>query len=713
MKNDLIRDAFNTAAPTTDQKARMRAALEAQLPKETNGRGNYQQRQTPTRRFSWIPAVAALFAVVILGGFVLGRISAGNGVMSPAQTTAPQTEYNGLPEFYTSPLYQAIQEWQDYLASHSDDSSESVYYPYNVFGCVNGQMQRDLHALCDKYGLNLQTDDSGGTDSLDYLMEVTGLKSIFRSLPEVDSGIAYGAGAWIYPDGSVMMCLSTTMSDTDTYVYNLYTIPNDSLFSCLLPLGAVEEYTSWDYTTQDGITLLLARKEDDAFLFTAGENNVVYVDISYFRQDGTITALTKQTMEAFAETIDFASLIGIDIPEELSALEAFFASNQYQASREFMDFNYVYPVSLDTAEFEEQMEQSQQELAEKYGLTLPKGISGMAPEKVFETLGIGNPVRTLESVSSEVKAGTCYSDGGFSFGGVTQMTALDSPWRTQIEYTFYSLKKGSFYPWLAENLSEEVTESWEYTTENGVPLILFRSPESACLLAEREDAYVVVCISNPDLEYAPLKGEQAMGEKELIAFAETFDFTFSQEEKTMDPALYMYDFILEKYVNAITEHWDGAKCSEADISLLVQNVDSLDALGYALIDLDGNGNKELIITDGNVIYDLYILLDDGPGHLLSSWERNAYYLCDGNAIQNVGSNSAASSFYTYYYLNGEDLLFSRTVQFAADRDPDNPWFTGTSTDENQWTPITEAEADEILNSLVTVSIPTTPLTEHP
>ena len=83
------------------------------------------------------------------------------------------------------------------------------------------------------------------------------------------------------------------------------------------------------------------------------------------------------------------------------------------------------------------------------------------------------------------------------------------------------------------------------------------------------------------------------------------------------------------------------------VALIGPNGAGKSTLGYALMDLDGNGNKELIITDGNVIYDLYILLDDGPGHLLSSWERNAYYLCDGNAIQNVGSNSAASSLSRY------------------------------------------------------------------
>ena len=42
MRNDLIREAFRTATPTPDQKERMRSALEAQLPKETNNLGKYQ-----------------------------------------------------------------------------------------------------------------------------------------------------------------------------------------------------------------------------------------------------------------------------------------------------------------------------------------------------------------------------------------------------------------------------------------------------------------------------------------------------------------------------------------------------------------------------------------------------------------------------------------------------------------------------------------------
>ena len=55
MKNDLIRDAFNTAAPTTDQKARMRAALEAQLPKETNGRGGKPRPGASAGFLLWRP----------------------------------------------------------------------------------------------------------------------------------------------------------------------------------------------------------------------------------------------------------------------------------------------------------------------------------------------------------------------------------------------------------------------------------------------------------------------------------------------------------------------------------------------------------------------------------------------------------------------------------------------------------------------------------
>ena len=65
MKSQVICDALNTVNPTPAQRARMRAALEAQLPAEKpHRRGAHQQKASSQRWWTIIPAAAALFAVV-------------------------------------------------------------------------------------------------------------------------------------------------------------------------------------------------------------------------------------------------------------------------------------------------------------------------------------------------------------------------------------------------------------------------------------------------------------------------------------------------------------------------------------------------------------------------------------------------------------------------------------------------------------------------
>ena len=61
MKSQMICDALNTVNPTPAQRARMRAALEAQLPAEKpHRRGAHQQKASSQRWWTIIPAAAAL-----------------------------------------------------------------------------------------------------------------------------------------------------------------------------------------------------------------------------------------------------------------------------------------------------------------------------------------------------------------------------------------------------------------------------------------------------------------------------------------------------------------------------------------------------------------------------------------------------------------------------------------------------------------------------
>lgn len=164
----------------------------------------------------------------------------------------------------------------------------------------------------------------------------------------------------------------------------------------------------------------------------------------------------------------------------------------------------------------------------------------------------------------------------------------------------------------------------------------------------------------------------------------------------------LYRPILEKYVTAIRNHSDPGQCSAADISMLTGYVESLDALGWYCTDLDGNGAAELLVSDGNVIYDLYTLEKGEVVHLASGYERISYQLCENGTIKNYGASSAAESSYTMYRLVGSSLVEEQVVTFDAAQDQENPWFIGFDR-----TPASEAEAQAVIDSYKEIEIPIT------
>ena len=69
-----------------------------------------------------------------------------------------------------------------------------------------------------------------------------------------------------------------------------------------------------------------------------------------------------------------------------------------------------------------------------------------------------------------------------------------------------------------------------------------------------------------------------------------------------------------------------------------------DNLGYYLTDIDGDGIEELMIgaTGENaytgMFYDLYTIVNDQRALVVSSGERDRYYLCvDGTVDKSTGS----------------------------------------------------------------------------
>lgn len=140
-----------------------------------------------------------------------------------------------------------------------------------------------------------------------------------------------------------------------------------------------------------------------------------------------------------------------------------------------------------------------------------------------------------------------------------------------------------------------------------------------------------------------------------------------------------YQPLIKLYQTALNEGWQPSTCQENGLSLMVaHHGEYYDEVGYATMDLDGNGIDELIITDGRNIYDLFTIIQDettGPLHLASAMERLEYFLTTDGLIYCMGSGGASVSYHTLYSMDERELVLLEGFMFDAYTDPQTPsWF---------------------------------------
>lgn len=147
-----------------------------------------------------------------------------------------------------------------------------------------------------------------------------------------------------------------------------------------------------------------------------------------------------------------------------------------------------------------------------------------------------------------------------------------------------------------------------------------------------------------------------------------------------------YASVLETYRKALEEG-----LLEEDMSLLCAveaGEHPLQAVGYAIVDVSGEGVEELIIaglspdSDG-VIYDLYTMEDGAVIHLCSSTEGSRYYLSllldTGTACELIHVASSGAGHTEWYSLcfGGEQprvMTVNQAIRY--DMDVENPWLMG-------------------------------------
>lgn len=417
-----------------------------------------------------------------------------------------------------------------------------------------------------------------------------------------------------------------------------------------------------------------------------------------------------------------------NVPTAPLTLESLQSSANYKASMEIKDYVQSYNATGDVDETlseayraygcrNTEMAQKVDEICTKYGLNkVGDGISPDTTEEMFTALDVRSMVRDSGNGDVTTSNPSYSADGNFEFWGATTVSGVDYP----IEYRVYRAMKQTLSTayWEIENTSDY---QWSnYVTTAGTDVLIAVGQNNSLVLTDTGDSVVVIVVMNATT------GDTQTGKATLEAFANTFDLSLAPrtrnapvettaptESGTAIPEAYQP--VIAKYVTALTEHWGGEACSNADISLLVSYATSPSELGYALLDLDNDGTDELIIANDaerQVIYDLYSLVDGKLVHVFTGWDRNSYELREGYRILNIGSNGAASADYVYCHLSNGQLVTDSLIRFDAATDPDHPWFRGTG--ENDLAPITDENwsEDEIYSAAASLPIAITPFADN-
>lgn len=409
-----------------------------------------------------------------------------------------------------------------------------------------------------------------------------------------------------------------------------------------------------------------------------------------------------------------------NVPTAPLTLESLQSSANYKASMEIKDYVQSYNATDDVDETlseayraygcrNTEMAQKVDEICTKYGLNkVGDGISPDTTEEMFTALNVRSMVKASGNGDVTTSNPSYSADGNFEFWGATTVSGVDYP----IEYRAYRAMKQTLSTayWEIENTSDY---QWSnYVTTAGTDVLIAVGQNNSLVLTDTGDSVVVIVVMNATT------GDTQTGKATLEAFANTFDLSLAPrtrnapvettaptESGTAIPEAYQP--VIAKYVTALTEHWGGEACSNADISILVSYATSPSELGYALLDLDNDGTDELVIANDaerQVIYDLYSLVDGKLVHVFTGWDRNSYELREGYRILNIGSNGAASADYVYCHLSNGQLVTDSLIRFDAATDPDHPWFRGTG--ENDLVPITDENwsEDEIYSASASLPI---------
>ena len=641
MKSQVICDALNTVNPTPAQRARMRAALEAQLPAEKpHRRGAHQQKASSQRWWTIIPAAAALFAVVLLGIFVLGRTDK----TPPSMSNVP-TEPLTLESLQSSANYKASMEIKDYVQSYNatGDVDETLSEAYRAYGCRNTEMAQKVDEICTKYGLN-KVGDGISPDTTEEMFTALNVRSMVRDSGNGDvttSNPSYSA------DGNFEFWGATTVSGVDYPIeYRVYRAMKQSLSTAYWEIENTSDYQWSNYVTTAGTDVLIAVGQNNSLVLTDTGDSVVVIVVMNATTGDTQTG--KATLEAFANTFDLSLAPRTrNAPVETTA-----------------------PTESGTA-----IPEAYQPVIAKYTTALMEHWGGEACSNA--------------DISILVSYATSPSELGYALldldnDGTDELIIANDAER-QVIYDLYSLVDGKLV---------HVFTGWDrnsYELREGYRILNIGSNGAASA------DYVYCHLSNGQLVTDSLIRFDAATDPDHPWFRGTGenDLAPITDENWSEDEIYSTAASLPIAITSFADDSVGSyDPALADYEGYLSTIDTSSIKYYALRDLDGDGQDELLLyNSGETLMKVAAIQNGTAQEILSG---NVLDICEGNVLEAWEGGSGAEQ-RTYYRVENHTAVPFECIIYNID---ENQCYRDSNYDfyEENLTPITEEEYNRVVNT---------------
>ena len=658
-------------------------------------------QKRPPKRMWLIAAIIALI-LCLVGCAVAYVLSLDNMILGTEYfedrkgETEPRTQLS-LQGFVGSNSYQAAKEWFDFLQTYDpdgaiefSDEADNVEFPedYQFYFLYSVEMKERLDEICQKYDLDLLGPMLVDTTA-DNMFRELGINGILQEEAQAEIEWSQGGPGYFFRDGSFEVeCYVTLTGENNPWPFdNLvsFRCHNKKSFDTVT-IGMRDDwqYEEWNYTTASGVETLLVKGPEAAFIVAdIGDYFITVTGIE--TQAGNILdgehTMTREGLEAYAEIFDFSirpqRLTDQQINEVNARHDAYWAEIEAEQEKKNDEFQeYLGRASYD-ARVRFHLENDTE--ATRMGYTFYDFDGNGVEELVIGRDGY------IEYIYTEKDGETAEILGWLKMGDTYLATDGTLVITSDNTYRFFHIENG-------ERIMDYWVERrtyWGHSDES--PWRLCYGVEDDRPITEEE--YYEYCNSKERvvLDMLPLTD---------YPLPEPANYNTDGRDVTLYNTASSYEEMIRNYIINPVELQPGV-FSEPK---------------YALLDLDHDGQEELIIDEEE--YRAVYTMHDGK--MMPMYSGETYYgsdlnICRGNIIEIIHNYSGENKVYCYYRMTDTTGEMVEYLRYDAEHNPQNPWFRSAdgSGQDISLKPITKVEFDRIRNTYAPLELDWKPVTEYP